>query len=628
MFLDDTACNLASINLMKFREPDGTFDVTGFRAACRIFFIAQELLVDHASYPTKRIAENSHRFRPLGLGYSNLGSLIMASGAAYDSESARGLCGAMTALLHGAANLASAEIAAAVGPFDGYAENREPMLHVMQMHRNEVEHINAGCPEYLKDAARDLWDHVLEAGREYGFRNAQATVLAPTGTISFLMDCDTTGIEPDIALVKYKQLAGGGMLKIVNQTVPLALKTLGYDQPRIDSIIAYVDREDTIEGAADLKDEHLSVFDCAFQPRNGTRSIAWRAHVRMMAAAQPFLSGAISKTVNMPRETTPADVAEAYLEGWKLGLKALAVYRDGSKESQPLSTSTETDKAAAKQTAALRRERLPDTRHSVTHKFSVAGHEGYITVGLYEDGRPGELFITMAKEGSTVGGLMDCFGTAVSMSLQYGVPLEVYVNKFSHTRFEPMGHTKNPDIRIAKSIVDYIFRWLGINFLPGYREASLGHADEPAVPTVGESEKELVPVAKKAGGQNVAGTQKSLVQTPAANLATAVAKSHSPAVNGTNGSTTNGSITNGPATNGSTTGSKSANGKAAHDSSLLERAGVAMNVDLNGGGFHNRTEQFASFQTDAPSCDNCGAITVRNGNCYLCHNCGNSMGCS
>jgi ribonucleoside-diphosphate reductase alpha chain len=601
MFLDDTACNLASINLMKFRRRDGSFDIAGFHAACRVFFIAQEILVDHASYPTKRIAENSHRFRPLGLGYSNLGSLIMAAGLAYDSDAARGVCGAMTALLHGSANLTSAELAEAVGPFDGYADNREPMLHVMQMHRDAVEAISPACPTYLKQAARSLWDQVLESGRRHGYRNAQATVLAPTGTISFLMDCDTTGIEPDIALVKYKQLAGGGMLKIINQTVPLALGTLGYDQPTIESILDYINREDTIEGGAELKSEHLGVFDCAFQPRKGTRSIPWRAHVRMMAAAQPFLSGAISKTVNMPRETTPADIAEAYLEGWRLGLKALAIYRDGSKESQPLSTSTEGDKAAARVAAVPRREHLRDTRKSITHKFSVAGHEGYITVGLYDDGRPGELFITMAKEGSTIGGLMDCFGTAVSMSLQYGVPLEVYVNKFSHTRFEPMGHTKNPDIRIAKSIVDYIFRWLGVTFLPGYRDAMMAHQVVEEAPAAssgpGDAEAEPSLAAKKAGEPNGA-TGPAAATKPAADSPKARA-AH-------NGNSPKSTLSN---------------------AALLERAGV-MKVDLNGGTFGNRAEQFASFQTDAPSCDNCGAITVRNGNCYLCHNCGNSMGCS
>jgi ribonucleoside-diphosphate reductase alpha chain len=619
MFLDDTACNLASINLMKFRREDGGFDVERFQHACRIFFIAQEILVDHASYPTKRIAANSHRFRPLGLGYSNLGSLIMSSGLPYNSAGAYGLAGSLTALLHGAANLASAELAAAVGPFDGYEENREPMLSVMQMHRDAVEQIDDACPAYLRDAARTVWDEVLASGRLYGFRNAQATVLAPTGTISFLMDCDTTGIEPDIALVKYKQLAGGGMLKIVNQTVPLALRTLGYDQPEIESILAYIDKNDTIEGAADLDPDDLAVFDCAFQPRNGTRSIAWQAHVRMMAAAQPFISGAISKTVNMPRDTTPADIAEAYIEGWRLGLKALAVYRDGSKESQPLSTSTEGDRAADKQKAAPRRERLQDTRKSITHKFSVAGHEGYITVGLYDDGRPGELFITMAKEGSTVGGLMDCFGTAVSMSLQYGVPLEVYVSKFSHTRFEPMGHTKNPDIRIAKSIVDYIFRWLGITFMPGYREANAGLSAMESPARAGEdAEAELVPAAKMAGGRNAgAGQPKSGGSSKAAS--TGAAKLG------------NGKATNGHAVNGNGNGNGNGHGHdtigSAANVALLKRAGVAPKHDPAVDGL-GRDDQFAMFQLDAPSCDNCGAITVRNGNCYLCHNCGNSMGCS
>jgi ribonucleoside-diphosphate reductase alpha chain len=619
MFLDDTACNLASINLMKFRQEDGSFDVDRFQTACRLFFIAQEILVDHASYPTERIARNSHMFRPLGLGYSNLGSLIMTSGRAYDSDAARGLCGAMTALLHGAANLTSAELAAAVGPFEGYADNREPMLNVMQMHRDAVEQIDDACPDELKQAARRLWDAVLASGRKYGFRNAQATVLAPTGTISFLMDCDTTGIEPDIALVKYKQLAGGGMLKIVNNAVPLALRTLGYDPAAVTSITDYINQHDTIEGAPDLLPEHLPVFDCAFKPRQGVRSIAWQAHVSMMAAAQPFLSGAISKTVNMPRETTPADVADAYIEGWRMGLKALAIYRDGSKESQPLSTSTEADKAAAKQVAVPRRERLPDTRRSITHKFNVAGHEGYITVGLYDDGRPGELFITMAKEGSTIGGLMDCFGTAVSMSLQYGVPLEVYVNKFSHTRFEPMGHTKNPDIRIAKSIVDYIFRWLGITFLAGYKEANSGvAAEESSGPTAKkaaaeDADGERGPVAKKAGGQaggNGSPTTKpgeQAKQSEQAPTPPAAANGNSKGVNGLHAANGNG------------------NGKHV-DLNLLERAGVALLTAKSGPG--NRGEQFASFQTDAPSCDNCGAITVRNGNCYLCHNCGNSMGCS
>ena len=625
MFLDDTACNLASINLMKFRCEDGTFDVERFKAACRTFFIAQEILVDHASYPTKRIAHNSHLFRPLGLGYSNLGSLLMAGGVSYDSDAARGLCGAMTSLLHGTANLTSVELAAAVGPFEAFEQNREPMLHVMQMHRDAVDKIDSACPSYLQNAARDLWDQVLDEGQRFGFRNAQATVLAPTGTISFLMDCDTTGIEPDIALVKYKNLAGRGMLKIVNNTVPLALKTLGYDQPEIESILAYIEKHDTIEGGSDLKPEHLEVFDCAFKPQKGTRSIPWNAHVTMMAAAQPFLSGAISKTVNMPRESTPADIAGAYMEGWRLGLKALAIYRDGSKGSQPVGTSMEGDKAAAKVTAAPRRERLPDTRRSVTHKFSVAGHEGYLTVGLYaqidpnnkdEKGRPGELFINMAKEGSTIGGVMDAFGTAISMSLQYGVPLEVLVNKFSHMRFEPMGHTKNPEIRIAKSIIDYIFRWLGNEFLLGYKEANKGlvaeepsplaKAGEGAVQKAASSARPAESADRSSGGATppVASTIK-----PAAPAKPPVAKTASNGVHS--------------ATNGHSKPSSAASENAA----MLHRAGAAMYIDQNAGAVA-REEQFASFQLDAPACDNCGAITVRNGNCYLCHNCGNSMGCS
>jgi len=596
MFLDDTACNLASINLMKFFDSEtSTFDVERFKAACRTFFIAQEILVDHASYPTKLIAENSHAYRPLGLGYANLGSLIMASGLPYDSDGAHGLCGAITALLHGTANLTSTELAAAAGPFDGYDENREPMLNVMQMHRDAVEQIDPSCPDYLKNAARRVWDQVVSEGGQLGFRNAQSTVLAPTGTISFMMDCDTTGIEPDIALVKYKQLAGGGMLKIVNQTVPMALKNIGYDQPTIEGITDYIDQQDTIEGAPDLREEDLPIFDCAFKPAGGMRSIAWQAHVTMMAAAQPFLSGAISKTVNMPNDSTPADIAEAYLQGWRLGLKALAIYRDGSKGSQPLNTSSESDKDAKKAVAVPRRDRLPDTRQSITHKFSVEGHEGYITVGCYDDGRPGELFITMAKEGSTIGGLMDCFGTAISMSLQYGVPLTVLVNKFSYTRFEPLGFTKNPEIRHAKSLVDYIFRWLGNEFIAGYKEAHMGLPveDKPSGGT--DAEKEVKPVAKKADGQKKPGSAEE---------------------NGSNGIV---ALGNGRKSGGS-------NGSSKVSSAVLERAGVLQAKVTVGGS--SQQDQFAGFQVDAPPCDVCGSITVRNGNCYLCHSCGNSMGCS
>jgi ribonucleoside-diphosphate reductase alpha chain len=596
----------------------------------------------------------------------------MASGVPYDSNEARGVCGAVTALLHGAANLASTELAEAVGPFDEYQKNREPFLRVMQMHREAVEEINGECPAYLQNAARRVWDEVLAAGAVHGFRNAQATVLAPTGTISFMMDCDTTGIEPDIALVKYKQLAGGGMLKIVNQTVPLALTTLGYDQPEIGSILAYIDERDTIEGSPDVKEEHLAVFDCAFTPRNGKRSIAWQAHVLMMAAAQPFLSGAISKTVNMPRETTTEDIAKAYFDGWKLGLKALAIYRDGSKESQPLATSTEGQRRglspfaeSAEQMGTVplskpRRERLPDTRQSVTHKFNVSGHEGYITVGLYPDGRPGELFITMAKEGSTIGGLMDAFGTAVSMSLQYGVPLEDYVRKFSHMRFEPQGYTKNPDIKIAKSLIDYIFRWLGITFLPGYKEASMGvlpSAEATSAESVIEPESESSEGSRArmqdAGGRGEGQSIKprrapaeggSVAGTPGATkveggkrkgeggmTATLAPRPQPSAPNAEGGRRKGeGGMTAtlaprpqppAPHTNGHANGHSDA---ADITAALLARAGVL----LKDGPTTARSEQFADFQSDAPACDNCGAITVRTGNCYLCHNCGSSMGCS
>ena len=615
MFLDDTACNLASINLMKFRNEDGTFDVDGFEAACRIFFIAQEILVDRASYPTAPIAKNSHLYRPLGLGYSNLGSLLMSSGLPYDSDAGRSVCGSITAILHGSANLTSAELASAVGPFATYSRNRDSFLNVMQMHQRAVEDIDDSGPQYLKDAARKVWGQVLENGRRTGFRNAQATVLAPTGTISFMMDCDTTGIEPDIALVKYKQLAGGGMLKIVNQTVPLALQTAGYDEPQIKSIIDHIDANDTIEGAAELHDEHLPTFDCAFTPANGIRSIAWRAHVSMMAAAQPFLSGAISKTVNMPKETNPEEIAEAYHWGWKLGLKALAIYRDGSKQSQPLSTKTEGDKSADKEPAARPlRERLSDTRQSVTHKFSVAGHEGYVTVGLFDDGRPGELFITMAKEGSTVGGMMDAFGTAISMSLQYGVPLTVLVNKFSHMRFEPMGHTNNPDIRIAKSLVDYIFRWLGITFLPGYKEATTGIVEksEPKSETKAASVESNNGKSSRAHGvAHTNGHAGSASQNDSSN--------ESP-TNESSSGTSNGSTAK--VSSGSTVQSNFET-----NAEMLESAGAAF-VQKAATSIDAQNKQFARFQSDAPSCDNCGSITVRNGNCYLCHNCGNSMGCS
>lgn len=465
MFLDDSACNLASLNLMKFRTEDGEFDVNKFSHAVSITITAQEIIVDNASYPTKAIERNSYDYRPLGLGYANLGALLMARGIPYDSDHGRTYAAAVTALMCGQAYKQSALIAKEMGPFAGFTNNREPMLRVMKMHGLAADRIDDKLvPSDLLTAARKVWDDAYAIGREYGFRNSQATVLAPTGTIGFMMDCDTTGVEPDIALVKYKKLVGGGLLKIVNNTVPEALKKLGYDEEQIEHIAAYIDKNDTIEGAPHLKEEHQSIFDCAFKPANGKRSIHYMGHVKMMAAVQPYISGAISKTVNMPSEVSPDDIVNAYIEAWRLGLKAIAIYRDGCKRTQPLSTSLDQVVNAAKQRAV--RRRLPDERQAVTHKFSIAGHEGYITVGLYEDKQPGELFITMSKEGSTISGLMDAFATAVSMSLQYGVPLRVLVEKFRHMRFEPSGFTNNKEIPLAKSICDYIFRWLGSKFLP------------------------------------------------------------------------------------------------------------------------------------------------------------------
>lgn len=515
LFLNDTACNLASLNLMKFKREDGCFDVDRFRAAVRVLITAQEILVDRASYPTEAIAANSHVFRTLGLGYANLGSLIMSYGLGYDSDEGRGLAGAITAVMTGEAYAVSAELAAHLGPFAGYrdarcftvpepeqADNVESMLEVIRRHRAAVEQIDPSCPEYLRAAARSCWERALSSGLKAGYRNAQVTVLAPTGTIGFLMDCDTTGIEPDIALVKYKLLAGGGMLKIVNTTVPSALRQLGYDEESLTRIMAHIEAYDTIEDVTDdagkvirsgLRPEHLSVFDCAFKPARGRRSLHYMAHIRMMAAAQPFLSGAISKTVNLPQEATVEDIMETYVEGWKMGLKAIAIYRDGSKRSAPLNVRKSTGAAAAADQLAQQpareagishpvRRRMSDTRTSITHKFDIAGHEGYLTVGLFEDRQPGELFITMAKEGSTIGGLMDAIGTLTSLALQYGVPLEAMVKKFAHARFEPSGFTKNPEIPIAKSIVDYIFRWLGNQFIPGYREANSPHALQQELP--------------------------------------------------------------------------------------------------------------------------------------------------
>jgi len=483
MFLDDSACNLASLNLMHFRTIDGDFDVTAFKHAVDVVLLAMEIIVGNSKYPSKKIEENSHAFRPLGLGYANLGALLMAAGLPYDSDVGRNYAGAITSLMCGQAYAMSARMAEKQGAFAGYPKNAEPFLGVIRKHRKAAYNIpGEGVSEELFDAQKRAWDQALAFGTEHGFRNSQVTVLAPTGTIGFMMDCDTTGIEPDIALIKYKKLVGGGMLKIVNQTVPFALEKLGYRQTQAQDIITYLDKHETIEGAPHLKPEHLPVFDCAFKPAKGQRSIHWMGHLHMMGATQPFLSGAISKTVNMPSNATVEDIEKAYIEAWKMGLKAVAVYRDGCKRTQPLNTSKDTVKdtklavaepalAAVRDANAMRR-RLPDERQAITHKFSIGGHEGYLTVGMYEDGTPGELFCVMAKEGSVVSGLMDSFATAVSLALQYGVPLQVLVDKFCHVRFEPSGFTGNPAVPIAKSIVDYIFRWLALKFLPAEQETA------------------------------------------------------------------------------------------------------------------------------------------------------------
>jgi len=476
MFLDDSACNLASLNLMTFVGADGEFDVEAFKAAVRTFVTAQEIIVDSASYPTRAIERNSHGFRPLGLGYANLGALLMSRGLPYDSEPGRAYAAAITALMTGEAYAQSARIARDHGgPFVGYEPNREPFLRVMRKHRDALRDIASTLvPEDLFAGAQQAWDDAVDLGEESGYRNAQATVLAPTGTIGFMMDCDTTGIEPDIALVKYKKLVGGGLMKIVNTTVPSALARLGYTPTQVAAIVEHIDTHETIEGAPHLKDKDVPVFDCAFKPARGQRSIHYMGHIKMMGAAQPFISGAISKTVNVPKDATVEDIMQAYLESWRLGVKAIAIYRDGSKRTQPLNTSKakEQDAAAAAVAEVVTkvvtqpvRRKLPEERHAITHKFDIGGHEGYITVGLYEDGMPGELFLVMAKEGSTISGFADAFAQAVSYALQYGVPLQVLVDKFSHMRFEPSGMTRNPQIRFAKSIVDYVFRWLATKFL-------------------------------------------------------------------------------------------------------------------------------------------------------------------
>jgi ribonucleoside-diphosphate reductase alpha chain len=607
MFLDDSACNLASLNLLKF-APNGTFDVEAYRHAVDILITAQEILVDNAGYPTEMIMKNSHDYRPLGLGYANLGALLMACGLPYDSDAGRDYAACVTAIMCGEAYLQSSRIAEVCPPLvpiteptqkglaqtnlganvmpggacPGFYINREPFLDVIRMHRASVNNINKNnIPAALYEGSKACWDEALASGEKFGYRNSQVTVLAPTGTIGFFMDCDTTGIEPDLALVKYKKLVGGGMIKIVNNTVPTALFKLGYTHDQTDAIVSYIDATGTIEGAPLVKDDHLAVFDCSFKPAKGTRSIAYMGHLKMMAATQPFISGAISKTVNLPELATVEDIMEAYLQAWKLGLKAVAVYRDGCKKSQPLSAAgTKTAEAAGSSRTGTSaphvhieeqdlhappraiRHRLDDERMSITHKFNVGGHEGYITVGLYQDGSPGEIFITMAKEGSTVSGLMDSFACAVSLALQHGVPLKLLCEKFAHTRFEPSGWTNNTDIGFAKSIMDYIFRWLQLRFLTGQQQLLF----ENLRPKLSAASGQL----PEAGDSNASGATsggKSSLPTD-----------HRPLTIGT-----------------------------VHPADAL--AGM---IDLG----------------DAPTCHVCGSIMVRNGSCYKCMSCGSTSGCS
>jgi len=636
MFLDDSACNLASLNLMKF-APNGTFDVEAYRHACAVVITAQEILVDNSGYPTEAIGKNSHDYRPLGLGYANLGALLMAAGLPYDSDAGRDYAACVTAIMCGEAYLQSSKIAELCQPLapataqwsvasgqwpvaadpstpdpqnqqergrsaqddkgegqtghwpldtdhcpggacPGWYINREPFLDVIRMHRASVNNINrTNVPTALYEASKDTWDEALKHGEKFGYRNAQVTVLAPTGTIGFMMDCDTTGIEPDLALVKYKKLVGGGMIKIVNNTVPAALFKLGYTADQTNAIVSYIDATGTIEGAPAIKDEHLPVFDCSFKPTKGTRTIHYMGHLRMMSAAQPFISGAISKTINMPENATVEEIMEAYIQAWKLGLKAVAVYRDGSKKAQPLSSmGSATAKSSNTGAVALAapaevvdesaeppravRHRLPDERLSITHKFNVGGHEGYLTVGLYKEGMPGEIFITMAKEGSTVSGLMDSFACAVSIGLQHGVPLKLLCEKFAHTRFEPSGWSRNPDIGFAKSIMDYIFRWLQLRFLTGQQQALFD------------------------------GLRPKYVNAPPPGTPDDAMPSYS-----------------GPAS----------------------EQGSLPGIDIKTGYVHAADALKDLIDMgDAPVCTVCGAIMTRNGSCYRCVECGSTSGCS
>ncbi|MFW0837413.1 MAG: vitamin B12-dependent ribonucleotide reductase [Candidatus Komeilibacteria bacterium] len=565
MFLDNSACNLASINLMKFADSKGNFDFAAFQHAVEILISAMEIIVDNSSYPTEKITQNSVDFRPLGIGYANLGALLMLKGLAYDSDDGRNFAAAITSLMTGTAYNRSAEIAGNLGPFKYYQDNEESFLDVIAMHRSAAYKIKQdGMSEPMWKEAKEVWDKALSAGKEYGYRNSQVSVLAPTGTIAFLMDCDTTGIEPDIALVKYKWLVGGGMMKLVNNTVRPALRNLDYDKSAVEEIIDYIDKHDTVEGAPGLREEHLPVFDCAFKAKNGTRSIHYMGHIKMMGAVQPFLSGAISKTVNLPKAATKEDIWEAYMAAWKLGLKAIAVYRDGSKRTQPLTTGKEKE-GGKKETVKTesefkpRRRRLPDEREAITHSYRIGNHKGYITVGLYEDNTPGEIFISAAKEGSVISGLLDSFALSISMALQYGVPLKVLVNKFVHSRFEPSGYTNNPEIRIAKSIVDYIFRWLAQKFL--------SQEDQTAMGVNGAHQNNDITVSEAGADTSTSDDTKTVEISDDDEAESAV--------------------------------------------TLGEESSVTFEM-----------------QEDAPPCDTCGSIMVRNGSCYKCLNCGATSGCS
>jgi ribonucleoside-diphosphate reductase alpha chain len=593
MHVDDSACNLASLNLMKFRRADGTLDVESFEHAVDVVLLAQEIIVGPSSYPTEEIGANARAFRQLGLGYANLGAYLMSNGMPYDSDSGRETAAAITALMTGRAYRRSAEVAAALGPYDRYAENRDAHNEVMRMHRDASyvipEHDSADAE--LLAAARRSWEEAVELGERHGYRNAQATVLAPTGTISFLMDCDTTGVEPDFSLVKFKELVGGGQMTIVNRTVPLALQTLGYSETQVEQIEAHLAEHGTIVGAPGLTEDHFPVFDVAV----GERAISHMGHIKMMGAVQPFISGAISKTVNLPQEATVEDIADAYTQAWRLGIKALAIYRDGSKTAQALRTDAQKDVEAPADVDAIveqavtkaladvgpQRRRMPRERQSITHKFSIAGHEGYITAGMYEDGTVGEIFLTdIGKEGSTLRGMMNSFATAISIALQYGVPLETLVQKFSYMRFEPEGITQNPEIPFAKSMPDYIMRWLASRFLDADAQEELGI---------------LTPAVRaKAAAQEAAQSVSS--SDTAGPTAPAEESESTPQASGGNGG------------NGGGNGGSSAPSASFTDTPPVVPARL-QGLDLG------------------PACSQCGGMMQRTGSCYTCSSCGNNTGC-